>query len=67
MVGSLKGHQVTKWKQIRLLMRCLPHIQAINGGIYMIELELGFIAAMSVVNLIVNIIILAIIYGMLDD
>lgn len=33
----------------------------------MIELELGFIAAMSVVNLIVNIIILAIIYGMLDD
>ena len=38
-----------------------------NGGIYMIELELGFIAAMSVINLIVNIIILAIIYGMLDD
>lgn len=33
----------------------------------MIEVELGFIAAMSVVNLIVNIIILAIIYGMLDD
>ena len=33
----------------------------------MIELELGFIAAVSVVNLIVNIIILAIIYGMLDD
>ena len=33
----------------------------------MIELELGFIAAMSVVNLIVNIIILAILYGMLDD
>lgn len=32
----------------------------------MIELELGFIAAMSVVNLIVNIIILAIIYGILD-
>ena len=43
------------------------HTRAINGGIYMIELELGFIAAMSVVNLIVNIIILAIIYGMLDD
>ena len=39
----------------------------INGGIYMIELELGFIAAISVINLIVNIIILAIIYGMLDD
>ena len=33
----------------------------------MIELELGFIAAMSVINLIVNIIILAIIYGMLED
>ena len=33
----------------------------------MIELELGFIAAVSVVNLIVNVIILAIIYGMLDD
>ena len=33
----------------------------------MIELELGFIAAVSVVNLIVNIIILAIMYGMLDD
>ena len=33
----------------------------------MIELELGFIAAMSVVNLIVNIIILAIMYGLLDD
>ena len=33
----------------------------------MIELELGFIAAMSVVNLIVDIIILAIIYGMLED
>ena len=33
----------------------------------MIELELGFIAAISVVNLIVNIIILAIIYGMLED
>lgn len=33
----------------------------------MIELELGFIAAVSVINLIVNIIILAIIYGMLDD
>lgn len=38
-----------------------------NGGIDMIELELGFIAAMSVVNLIVNIIILAIIYGLLED
>ena len=38
-----------------------------NGGIDMIELELGFIAAMSVVNLIVNIIILAIIYGMLEE
>ena len=37
------------------------------GGIDMIELELGFIAAISVVNLIVNIIILAIIYGMLED
>ena len=33
----------------------------------MIELELGFIATVSVVNLIVNIIILAIMYGMLDD
>ena len=33
----------------------------------MIELELGFIAAVSVVNLIVNIIILALMYGMLDD
>ena len=33
----------------------------------MIELELGFIAAMCVINLIVNIIILAIIYGMLED
>ena len=33
----------------------------------MIELELGFIAAMSVVNLIVNIIILAIMYGLLED
>ena len=33
----------------------------------MIELELGFIAAVTVVNLIVNIIILAIIYGMLED
>lgn len=33
----------------------------------MIELELGFIAAVSVVNLIGNIIILAIIYGMWDD
>ena len=33
----------------------------------MIELELGFIAAVCVVNLIVNIIILAMMYGMLDD
>ena len=33
----------------------------------MIELELGFIATVCVVNLIVNNIILAIIYGMLDD
>ena len=33
----------------------------------MIELELGFIAAVCVVNLIVNIIILAIMYGMWDD
>ena len=33
----------------------------------MIELELGFIATVCVVNLIVNIIILAIMYGMLDD
>lgn len=33
----------------------------------MIELELGFIAAVTVVNLIGNIIILAIMYGMLDD
>ena len=33
----------------------------------MIELELGFIAAMSVVNLIVNIIILAIIYGVMEE
>lgn len=32
----------------------------------MIELELGFIAAMSVVNWIVNIIILAIIYGVME-
>lgn len=32
----------------------------------MIELELGFIAAVSVVNLIVNIIILAVIYGLLE-
>ena len=32
----------------------------------MTELELGFIAAMSVVNLIVNIIILALIYGVLE-
>ena len=32
----------------------------------MTELELGFIAAMSVVNLIVNIIILALIYGLLE-
>ena len=31
----------------------------------MTELELGFIATMCVVNLIVNIIILAIIYGIL--
>ena len=33
----------------------------------MTELELGFIAAVSVVNLIVNIIILALIYGLLED
>ena len=33
----------------------------------MIELELGFIAAVCVVNLIANIIILAMMYGMLDD
>ena len=33
----------------------------------MIEWELGFIATISVVNLIVNIIILAIIYGMLAE
>ena len=32
----------------------------------MIELELGFIATISVVNLIVNIIILALIYGVLE-
>ena len=32
----------------------------------MTELELGFIAAMSVINLIVNIIILALIYGLLE-
>ena len=32
----------------------------------MTELELGFIAAVSVVNLIVNIIILALIYGLLE-
>ena len=32
----------------------------------MIELELGFIAAICVVNLIVNIIILALIYGVLE-
>ena len=36
------------------------------GGIDMIELELGFIAAISVVNLIVNIILLAVIYGLLE-
>ena len=33
----------------------------------MIELELGFIAAVSVVNLIANIIILALIYGIWED
>ncbi len=33
----------------------------------MIELELGFIAAVCVINFIANIIILAIIYGMLED
>ena len=33
----------------------------------MIEWELGFIATICVVNLIVNIIILAINYGMLED
>ena len=32
----------------------------------MIELGLGFIAAVSVANLIVNIIILALIYGVLE-
>ena len=32
----------------------------------MIELELGFIATVSVVNLIANIIILALIYGSLE-
>ena len=32
----------------------------------MTELELGFIATISVVNLIVNIIILALIYGLLE-
>ena len=32
----------------------------------MIELELGFIAAVSVINLIANIIILALIYGLLE-
>lgn len=32
----------------------------------MIELELGFIATVSVVNFIVNIIILAIIYGVME-
>ena len=37
------------------------------GGIDMIELELGFIATICVINLIVNIIILAINYGMLED
>ena len=37
------------------------------GGIDMIELELGFIAAVSVVNLIANIIILALIYGIWED
>ena len=37
------------------------------GGIDMTELELGFIAAVCVVNLIVNIIILAINYGLLED
>ena len=36
------------------------------GGIDMIELELGFIAAVTVVNLIANIIILALIYGLLE-
>ena len=33
----------------------------------MVELELGFIAATSVLNLIGNIIILAVIRGMLED
>ena len=33
----------------------------------MMEIELGFIAAVCVVNLIVNIIILALIYGLLED
>ena len=32
----------------------------------MIELELGFIAAISILNLIGNIIILALIYGILE-
>ena len=36
------------------------------GGINMIEIVLGFTAAISVLNLIVNIIILAIIYGLLE-
>ena len=36
------------------------------GGIDMIEIALGFMAAISVLNLIVNIIILAIIYGLLE-
>ena len=33
----------------------------------MIELELGFIATISVINLIENLIILALIWGMLED
>lgn len=38
-----------------------------NGGIDMVEVLLGVIAAVSVVNLIANTIILAVIYGSLKD
>ena len=37
------------------------------GGIDMIEVALGFIAAISVLNLIGNTIILAVIRGLLED
>ena len=43
------------------------HTRAINGGIYMAELVLGFIAATGVLNLIGNIIILAGIRGIFEN